>query len=75
MIISGREDIYSREIEDMIIQHPAVLEVAVIGVPDEKWGESIKAIVSLKEGRKDYGRRNHQLLQRKIWPVIKSRNR
>jgi len=52
MIISGGENIYSREIEDVIIKHPAVLEVAVIGVPDEKWGESIKAIVSLREGKK-----------------------
>ncbi|MFH1756700.1 MAG: hypothetical protein ABH969_01505 [Pseudomonadota bacterium] len=55
MIISGGENIYSREIEDVIIKHPAVLEVAVIGIPDEKWGESIKAIVSLREGRKATG--------------------
>lgn len=52
MIISGGENIYSREIEDVILKHPAVFEVAVIGVPDEKWGESIKAIVALKEGQK-----------------------
>ncbi len=52
MIISGGENIYSREIEDVIVKHPAVLEVAVIGVPDERWGESVKAIVSLKEGKK-----------------------
>jgi acyl-CoA synthetase (AMP-forming)/AMP-acid ligase II len=50
MIISGGENIYSREIEDVILKHPAVHEVAVIGVPDEKWGEAIKAIVALKEG-------------------------
>jgi len=55
MIISGGENIYSREIEDIILKHPAVYEVAVIGVPDEKWGESIKAIVSLKEGQKATG--------------------
>ncbi|MBU1208451.1 MAG: AMP-binding protein [Proteobacteria bacterium] len=52
MIISGGENIYSREIEDVILRHSAVLEVAVIGVPDEKWGEAVRAIVSLKEGQK-----------------------
>ena len=52
MIISGGENIYSREIEDVIVKHPAVYEVAVIGVPDEKWGEAIKAIVSLRPGQK-----------------------
>jgi long-chain acyl-CoA synthetase len=51
MIISGGENIYSREIEDVILCHPAVHEVAVIGVPDETWGEAIKAIVALKEGQ------------------------
>jgi acyl-CoA synthetase (AMP-forming)/AMP-acid ligase II len=51
MIISGGENIYSREIEDVILRHPAVHEVAVIGVPDETWGEAIKAIVVLKEGQ------------------------
>jgi len=52
MIISGGENIYSREIEDIIVKHPAVHEVAVIGVPDQTWGEAIKAIVSLKPGKK-----------------------
>jgi acyl-CoA synthetase (AMP-forming)/AMP-acid ligase II len=52
MIISGGENIYSREIEDVILRHPAVLETAVIGVPDETWGEAIKAIVALREGKK-----------------------
>ena len=51
MIISGGENIYSREIEDVILKHPSIHEVAVIGVPDEKWGEAIKAIVSLREGQ------------------------
>ncbi len=50
MIISGGENIYPREIEEVLIRHPAVREVAIIGVPDKKWGEAIKAVVSLVEG-------------------------
>ena len=50
MIISGGENVYSVEIENVLSTHPAVLEVAVIGVPDEQWGESVKAIVVLREG-------------------------
>ena len=50
MIISGGENIYSREVEEVLYMHPAVMEAAVVGVPDEKWGESVKAFVVLKEG-------------------------
>lgn len=52
MVISGGENIYTREVEEIILCHPAVHEVAVIGVPDDKWGEALKAIVSLKTGMK-----------------------
>jgi acyl-CoA synthetase (AMP-forming)/AMP-acid ligase II len=51
MIISGGENIYPREIEEVLIKHPAVREVAVIGIPDAKWGEAIKAVVSIVKGR------------------------
>jgi acyl-CoA synthetase (AMP-forming)/AMP-acid ligase II len=50
MIISGAKNIYPREIEEVLYRHPAVLEATVIGVPDEHWGESVKALVVLKEG-------------------------
>jgi acyl-CoA synthetase (AMP-forming)/AMP-acid ligase II len=50
MIISGGENIYPREIEEVLIRHPAVREVAVIGIPDDKWGEAIKAVVALSPG-------------------------
>jgi long-chain acyl-CoA synthetase len=52
MIISGGENIYSREVEDVLYLHPAVADAAVIGVPDEKWGESVKSLVVLKPGTK-----------------------
>ena len=50
MIISGGKNIYPREIEEVIYTHEAVLEAAVIGVPDDYWGESVKAFVVLKNG-------------------------
>ncbi len=50
MIISGGENIYSQEVEDVLYSHPAVLLAAVIGVPDNKMGESVKAVLVLKNG-------------------------
>jgi acyl-CoA synthetase (AMP-forming)/AMP-acid ligase II len=52
MIITGGENVYPSEVEKVISQHPAVLDVAVIGLPHEKWGEAVTAVVSLKEGKK-----------------------
>jgi len=50
VIISGGENVSSIEVEDRLFSHPAVAEVCVLGVPDEKWGETVKALVVLKEG-------------------------
>ena len=52
MILTGGENVYSTEVENVLYTHPAILECAVIGVPDQKWGEAVKAIVVLKPGQK-----------------------
>ena len=51
MIISGGENVYSAEVEQALYTHPDVAECAVIGIPDEKWGEAVHAVVRLKPGR------------------------
>ena len=53
MIISGGENIYPAEVENVIFAHPAVTEVAVIGLPDEKWGETVCAIVVISDDEVD----------------------
>ena len=50
MIISGGENIYPAEVENAVFAHPDIADAAVIGVPDEKWGESVKAIIVAKAG-------------------------
>lgn len=50
MIVSGGENIFSAVVEEALYKHPAVKECAVIGVPHEVWGETVKAVVVLKEG-------------------------
>jgi acyl-CoA synthetase (AMP-forming)/AMP-acid ligase II len=50
VIITGGENVSSIEVEDVLFSHPAVAEVAVIGVPDERWGETVKALVVLAPG-------------------------
>jgi acyl-CoA synthetase (AMP-forming)/AMP-acid ligase II len=52
MIISGGENIYPREVEEILYRHQAILEVAVIGVPDDKWVERVHAVIVLKDGKK-----------------------
>ena len=51
MVVSGGVNIYSKEIESVLYRHPAVLEVAVIGLPDEEWGEVVTAVISTQPGR------------------------
>jgi acyl-CoA synthetase (AMP-forming)/AMP-acid ligase II len=51
MLISGGLNIYPREVEEVLLTHPAVSEVCVFGVPDDKWGEALKAQVILVPGR------------------------
>ncbi|HEX8929484.1 MAG TPA: fatty acid--CoA ligase, partial [Actinomycetota bacterium] len=50
LIVSGGENVYPREVEDVLAEHPAVQEVAVIGVPDRRWGETVKAVVAPRQG-------------------------
>jgi acyl-CoA synthetase (AMP-forming)/AMP-acid ligase II len=52
IIVTGGENVASKEVEEVIFQHPKILEAAVIGVPHEKWGETIKAVAVLKPGEK-----------------------
>jgi long-chain acyl-CoA synthetase len=51
MIVSGGENVYPIEVEEVLAQHPDVADVAVIGVPDERWGEAVKALVVARDGR------------------------
>jgi acyl-CoA synthetase (AMP-forming)/AMP-acid ligase II len=50
MVISGGVNIYPAEVEAVLHAHPAVMDVAVIGVPDDEWGESVKAVIQLRPG-------------------------
>jgi len=51
MIVTGGENVYSAEVEAALYEHPAVKEAAVIGIPSERWGEEVKAIVALEPGK------------------------
>jgi fatty-acyl-CoA synthase len=50
MVVSGGFNVFPREIEDVLARHPAISAAAVIGVPDDKWGEAVKALVVLRPG-------------------------
>jgi acyl-CoA synthetase (AMP-forming)/AMP-acid ligase II len=66
MILTGGENVYSTEVENILYTHPAILECAVIGVPDPKWGEAVKAIVVLKEGQRATGQEIIQYCKHRI---------
>ncbi len=51
MIITGGENVYSPEVERVLAEHPAVAEIAIIGVPDDRWGETVKAVVAFRPGQ------------------------
>jgi acyl-CoA synthetase (AMP-forming)/AMP-acid ligase II len=55
MLVSGGFNIYPSEVESVLAQHPAVYEVCVVGVPDERWGEAVKAVVVLRDGSQASG--------------------
>ena len=50
MVITGGENVYSAEVEDVLFAHPSVAEAAIIGIPDAKWGEAVFAVVVLRPG-------------------------
>ncbi len=62
MIIAGGFNIYPREIEEVLYEHEAIKEAAVIGVPDPYRGETVKAFLVFKDGKKRHGRRNRSVL-------------
>jgi len=51
VIISGGENIYTAEVERVLLEHPAIAEAAVLGLPDVKWGELVAALIVLRQGR------------------------
>jgi fatty-acyl-CoA synthase len=50
MVITGGENVYPAEVENVLYDHPAIGEIAVIGLPDEQWGEAVVAVAALKQG-------------------------
>ena len=69
MVVSGGENVYPAEVENVLLAHPAVADAAVIGVPDERWGETVKAIVVLAPGRGARRGGRHRALSRQPGPL------
>jgi fatty-acyl-CoA synthase len=68
MIIRGGENIYPREIEELLFTHPAVGDVAVVGIPDEKWGERVAAFVRLAPGQQAGEEELHRFVREQLAP-------
>ena len=75
MIVSGGENIYPVEVEEVLSQHPGVADVAVIGVPDERWGETVKALVVRRAERGRRRRRAGGFRPRASSPATSCRGR
>ena len=75
MIIRGGYNVYPREIEEVLYEHPAVQEAAVVGVPDEALGEEVGAAVVLKQGRAARRRASSAATSRSRWPPTSTRAR
>jgi fatty-acyl-CoA synthase len=74
MIVSGALNIYPAEIENVLYEHPDVLECAVIGIPDETWGEAVRAIVVVKQGRQLTAEDLIEFCREKIAPFKRPRS-
>ena len=69
MIVSGGENIYPAEVENVLAKHPDVADVAVIGVPDDRWGEAVKAVVVRREGSESTEADAHHVLPANTSPA------
>ena len=73
MIVSGGENVYPAEVENVLMGHPGIADVAVIGVPHEKWGETAKAIVVKAAGQRPRRRRRSSPSAASAWPASSAR--
>ena len=74
MIITGGENVYSREVEEVLYAHPSVSEAAVVGLPDPTWGENVTAVIVLRPGHDGHRGRDHRHLPATAWPASRSRS-
>ncbi len=72
MIVTGGFNVFPREVEDVIAEHPAIAQVGVVGTPDEKWGEAVTAVVVLR-GDADSGRGRDRHVTEEIQAAVKER--